>query len=158
MGKIVIVGEGGSGKDYFSDKLVKNGMRKAVLTTTRPMREGEEEGVNYYYIDINQFNNDAYVDNKYLCVSEFNGWKYALSKEEWDNSDIVVLSPHALKQVRLSRDEDFLVLYITSSKKTRRKRLSKRNDSDSVERRLKGDKKDFKHFTDFDIKLYSDKK
>ncbi len=152
MNKIVVVGEGGSGKDFFSNKFVKNGMRKGVLSTTRPIRNGEVPGIDYHYLTLDEFNEVG----DYLCVSEFNDWKYGLSRKEWDDSDIIVLSPNALKQVKENTNEKFLVVYITSSKKTRRERMSKRKDADSVERRLKGDEEDFKLFTDFDIKLHTE--
>ena len=54
-GKIIIVGPGGSGKDFLRKKMVNRGFEYGVSFTSRPPREGEEEGVDYYYRDEDFF-------------------------------------------------------------------------------------------------------
>ena len=53
MGKIFyLMGKSSSGKDTIYKKLLADkelNLRKAVLYTTRPIREGETEGVTYYF-------------------------------------------------------------------------------------------------------------
>lgn len=53
MGKIFyLMGKSSSGKDTIYQRLLKEKelkLRKAVLYTTRPIREGEIQGVNYYF-------------------------------------------------------------------------------------------------------------
>ncbi len=53
MGKIFyLMGKSSSGKDTIYQKLLEDkelNLRKAVLYTTRPIREGETEGVAYYF-------------------------------------------------------------------------------------------------------------
>jgi guanylate kinase len=50
-GKIIIVGPGGSGKDFLRKKMVDKGFEYGVSFTSRPPREGEKEGIDYYYRD-----------------------------------------------------------------------------------------------------------
>ena len=56
MGKIFyIMGKSASGKDRIYSLLVENkelNLKKLILYTTRPIRAGEEEGVQYYFTEL----------------------------------------------------------------------------------------------------------
>lgn len=56
MGKIYcIMGKSSTGKDTIYKKLLEKeelGLHKIVPYTTRPIREGEEEGVEYHFTDV----------------------------------------------------------------------------------------------------------
>ena len=56
MGKIFcIMGKSATGKDTIYKKILQNSelkLRRIVSYTTRPIREGEEEGVEYYFTDV----------------------------------------------------------------------------------------------------------
>lgn len=53
---LILIGKSGSGKDAVMHKLTEEqGFERIVSTTTRPMRVGEQEGVNYNYISKEQF-------------------------------------------------------------------------------------------------------
>lgn len=55
MGKIYyLMGKSASGKDHIYENLMKDPrlhLRKLVLYTTRPMRSGERDGVQYHFTD-----------------------------------------------------------------------------------------------------------
>ncbi len=59
MGKIYIVmGKSASGKDtIYKEILEKNALdlKTVVGYTTRPIRQGEKEGVEYHFVDVTQF-------------------------------------------------------------------------------------------------------
>ena len=48
---IAIMGEAGTGKDSLMQEILKlkPEFHEIISCTTRPMRQGEAEGVNYYY-------------------------------------------------------------------------------------------------------------
>ena len=55
---IVISGPSGCGKDTVISKLLERYGDKAFLSvsmTTRPMRPGDEEGVSYYFVSVDEF-------------------------------------------------------------------------------------------------------
>ena len=52
-GKIIIVGPGGSGKDFLRKKMVEKGFSYGISFTSRPPRKGEEEGKDYFFRDPN---------------------------------------------------------------------------------------------------------
>ena len=149
-GKIIIVGPGGSGKDFLRKKMVGKGFSYGVSFTSRPPREGEEEGIDYYYRDEDFFeaNNDIFLE-----LQEFNGWRYGISKGEFSIKNLFILSPAGLRSLPKSfRDESF-VIYLNPIAEIRRKRLEERNDADDVERRFLADERDFSGFFDYDIMI-----
>ena len=56
MGKIFcIMGKSATGKDTIYKKLLQNdelNLRRIVSYTTRPIREGEREGIEYHFTDV----------------------------------------------------------------------------------------------------------
>ena len=60
MGKIFcIMGKSSSGKDTIYKKLLQNSelkLRRIVSYTTRPIREGEREGIEYHFTDVEMMN------------------------------------------------------------------------------------------------------
>lgn len=60
MGSIFyLMGKSASGKDKIYAKLISNedlNLKKIILYTTRPLRQGEEDGVQYYFADENKLN------------------------------------------------------------------------------------------------------
>ncbi len=82
MGKIFyLLGKSGSGKDSIYKELMGMGLglKPVVLYTTRPMRDGETEGVEYHFIDDAEF--EALRDaDKLIEYREYNTvhgiWRY----------------------------------------------------------------------------------
>jgi GTPase SAR1 family protein len=59
--KIIIVGPGGSGKDFLRKKFTDKGFTYGVSFTSRPPREGEEEGIDYFFRDAEFFENNREI-------------------------------------------------------------------------------------------------
>lgn len=149
-GKIIIVGPGGSGKDFLRKKMVSRGFEYGISFTSRPPREGEIEGVDYYYRDENFFESNPDI---FLELQEFNGWKYGISKGEFCTKNLFILSPAGLRSLPVNFRKESFVIYLNPPEDIRTERLKARNDADSVERRLIADKKDFFQFSDYDIMI-----
>ena len=51
---LAVMGQAGAGKDSFVDALIKNNYipnaKPIISCTTRPIREHEQDGVNYHYL------------------------------------------------------------------------------------------------------------
>ena len=57
MGYIVIVGKSASGKSTIANVLSEDfKYKKAISATTRPIRAGEVDGEDYYFITDDKFN------------------------------------------------------------------------------------------------------
>ena len=74
---IAIIGQSGSGKDTIFQNLLKmnHELHSTIQHTTRPPREGEVEGVDYYFIDKNCFA-DRLLNDELVEVACFNDWFY----------------------------------------------------------------------------------
>ena len=57
---LIISGPSGSGKSSLMSEMIKtiDDVYFSISTTTREIREGEKEGVNYYYISKDEFKQD----------------------------------------------------------------------------------------------------
>lgn len=149
--KIIIIGKAASGKDYFQKQLVSNGWIPLRQYTTRPKRPNEV-GDEYHFVTEEEF--DSISDNL-MSVQCFNGWKYGFDIDEVVMSDVMIFSPANFFDIYVSSDircKNLIccsnVVYLDIDEDVRRERLSNRyvggNEDDSIERRLREDKKDFK--------------
>jgi guanylate kinase len=148
--KIIIVGPGGSGKDFLRKKMVERGFEYGISFTSRPPRENEKEGVDYFFRDDDffQLNKDVFLE-----IQQFNGWYYGISKGEFEEKNLFILDPKGVKSLNKEYRSKSFVIYINPPEEVRIERLKNRNDADNVDRRLKADREDFFQFLDYDIMI-----
>lgn len=104
---IGICGKSAAGKDSTATRLVeeykKIGIpaKKIISYTTRPPREGEVDGVDYHFVDLETFIDMQY---KYMFVehTEFRGWRYgtAINSFEEDCVNVCVLNPAGMSKLQ----------------------------------------------------------
>jgi guanylate kinase len=154
--KLILVGKAASGKDYLKKRIENKGFKSGVSYTTRPPRQNEKEGEDYYFISNEEF--DLLVDNGDMVEwMEFIGWKYGLSKDEFEKADVMIMSKDGLDMLPKEYRDKCLVVYLDIGRITRIQRLNDRKDpNDSVFRRMNTDDKQFDKFTDFDIRIKND--
>jgi len=152
--KLVIVGKAAAGKDYLKNKLKMRDFTVGVSHTTRPPREGEVDGVDYHFIDEHKFTemtgNDEFVE-----WMEFNGWFYGQTIEDFNKSDVMIMSKDGLAILPAKYRKQCVVIYLDMDRKTRIERLNMRDDvNDTIQRRLDADEEQFKDdFKDFEIRI-----
>lgn len=151
--RIVIVGKGGSGKDHLRKELEKIGFRYCVSHTTRPPRDGEIDGEDYYFISRDSAAHEFAAKGKFYEYVIFNEWVYGTSIDEFSKSNLFIMTPSGLSKMKEIDREESVVVYLDINEDIRRERLSKRNDVDKIERRLEADREDFRSFTDFDYAI-----
>ena len=143
--KIILVGKSNSGKTYFSNILKEYGdYTEAIFDTTRPMRPDEINGESYNFVTEDEFTKNIH-ENKYIYFNNFNNWFYGITYEEYELSDIVILTPSSLLKIR--RDNVF-VIYIDTTKSIKHQRLQVRNKINEQEshRRFESDEILFDQF------------
>ena len=158
----VLVGKSASGKDFIMNKLVKEyGFKRVISHTTRPIRNGETNGKEYYFISLDKFLNMSLKDNFIEC-REYNTqqglWYYGLSKHEIDLTDdnkyVVILDFNGLKTLEeylksVGMEDKLTSVYIEAKAQVRLQRSLNREgemtDEQVMEviRRLEADEKDF---------------
>lgn len=156
MKKIILVGHGASGKDYLKNELVENYsyIKYGVSHTSRPIRNNEKNGYDYYFVSEITFK-EMIDKNTFIDYKNYNNWYYGLSKETFDNSNLFILTPDNINCLSNEQRKLCNIIFLDIPYELRKERLSKRNDADSVDRRLTADYTMFKNFTDYDIRLTS---
>ena len=156
-GKIALVGAAASGKDYLRKRFMNRGFVYGVSHTTRPPREGEVNGVDYYFVSDYEFI-EMIGQDKFAEWQEFNGWKYGLFKPEFERCDVMILNAEAVDLLEPEYRDRLFVIYIDVDEEVRRERLVSRNDKDdSIDRRINADNEQFGNFSNFDCIITNDK-
>ena len=148
--RIIIVGKGGSGKDHMRKDLQSMGFKYCVSHTSRPMRDGESEGVDYFFVDPEYFQKNPELFYESVI---FNDWYYGTSIAEFRRSNLLIMTPSGIGKLTSQDRSESLIVYIDIPEDVRRGRLQKRGDSDSVHRRLSADFRDFDNFFDYDLSI-----
>lgn len=138
---VVLVGESASGKSSVEKILVdKYGYSKTVSYTTRPPRENEQDGVDYYYIDRKKFEDD-FNNGFFVEVGSYNGWLYGTTKSQYTDNTVAVLTPHGLRQIQKKlKNIDIISFYINVPRRDRLIKILQRGDNvDEAIRRNQSD-------------------
>lgn len=154
---LILIGKSGSGKTAVVNELVKRGSwKKAVTYTTRPIRPGEVNGVDYNFVSQEEFDrlkaNDFFAETTAYDAS-FGHCEYGSAVkdyQEYGDNIVMILNPHGLNAVRKYMKAhphsgmEIHPVYLKASEDVLLKRLDKRGDSkEEVLRRLKTDRTDF---------------
>lgn len=161
---IVISGPSGVGKGTICNKLLNEvNAWYSVSTTTRERREGEEDGINYFFITKKEFENKI-KNNEFLEYNIYNGNYYGTSREivlEKINQGINVFSEidvnggHNIKKIF----PDALLIYIAppSMEELRKRLIERGTDSEEViNNRLKIAEEEMKEIDFYDYVVIND--
>ena len=144
---LAIYGMSAAGKDTFLNHLSNNfDLNKILLTTSRPPREKEIDGVDYLF----KKKKDILKSDNFLWPIDYNSWIYAIAKESIKNDKINVgiFNTYWMKKLFEDNDEhfDLMAIEISASDKDRLMRSLRREknpDCDEICRRFLADKQDF---------------
>lgn len=150
---VVLVGKSCVGKDRVREWLCSDkGYKKLISYTTRPMRNNEKDGVDYWFIDnehMNFLKNKGYIlDYREYKVSGGDIWGYGhfnTDKDVFKNEIYVAIADlDGAKAFKEKYGDDCLIIYIEASYYQRRARANIRDDNAlEIERRFKQDDIDF---------------
>ena len=151
--RVIIVGKGGSGKDHLRKSLSEMGYKYCVSHTSRPSREGEEDGIDYFFVSIGEVSDPDFLEKNFYEWVTFNGWFYGTTVSEFKQSDLLIMTPSGVEKLRHEDRKDSHIIYLDIPEEIRRQRLLSRRDADDVERRLEADQADFLNFDDYDEQI-----
>lgn len=161
MGKIfLLMGKSTSGKDTIYKELIKNeklGLDKVVPYTTRPMRDGEKDGVQYFFKKENEYlelKSQGKIIEERTYYTHYGEWRYFTVDDGQINlKDGNYLVIGTLESYCYIRDyfgkENVVPLLIDVEAKIRLKRAMAREDKqehpkyDEMCRRFLADEEDF---------------
>ena len=120
--------------------------KRNITFTTRPIRPGEINGVDYYFITEEEFEKlikEGFFAEYAEYNASFGHCYYGSSVESYKNDGFIILNPIGLKQIK-EKNMKNLSVYIDVPKEIIRKRLRKRGDNvEEIRNRLKNDDRDF---------------
>lgn len=126
---IALVGESAVGKDYLMKKLVEEYDFISLMSyTTRAPREGEVNGIDYYFITNKEFH-DLESKGLFAETDIYSGERYYGSlKEDYiaNTNKVKVLTPNGVRQLRKHGVDNLFVVYITTSLDVKCKRYIER--------------------------------
>ena len=125
---IVILGKNGAGKSYLLDRLAKKGFCKVVGYTTRPMRNGEVDGSDYFFLTKERF--EELVEQGFFMEYKKLGENYYGTSKDSIKSNSVMVSGNLADLKRLTKDE-VIPVFVNASIDQRYRRVSKRKSSES---------------------------
>ena len=151
--KLILVGKAAAGKDFLKNRLVAKNFKPGISCTTRLTRHNEKDGVDYHFMTEEQFK-DTIDSGEMLEHMVFNNWYYGLTKSEFEQADVMIMSKDGLDVLPKDYRDRCMVIYLDPPRITRIERLEYRNDpNDSIVRRMNTDDNQFKDFRDNDLKF-----
>lgn len=146
---IAIMGKAGSGKDTIMRSVLAElptHLHKIINCTTRPMREGELDGVNYFFLSDNDFATKV-LQNEMIEYSQHRWWYGTmLSSLNPMAINIGVFNPTAVKELLAHPQIDVTVFSLEVNDKIRLLRQLQREENPDVAeivRRFGTDEEDF---------------
>lgn len=146
--KFLFLGRTASGKSSIAKAVcIRMGLTQVVSYTTRPMRKSEKNGSDHIFItdeEVSQYEDDI------AAYTEINGYKYFTTYDVIDKSDIYVIDPIGVDNLKIKCGDryEFIEIYIRIPQNLAEERA-----------RIRGDKlKDFRQrwvaenqqFTDYE--------
>lgn len=161
----VVSGSSGVGKGTVLKKFLDKNpdFMLSISCTTRAPREGEVDGVNYFFMTKDDFKN-CINNDKFLEWAEFAGNFYGTKKkfinqclEEGKNIILEIDTQGALK-VKKQMSDAVLIFICPPSLEALENRLRGRHteDEETIQKRLKEVKEELKRAENFDYKIIND--
>jgi len=157
----IIEAPSGTGKTTIIKELLANdsNLKFSVSVTTRPKREGEEEGIDYYYITDKEYDKLQAKDAFYECVDSQYGARYGTLKSEVDSfinigQDVIFdLDWVGMLQMRQKAPDKVVSIYLLppSIAEVKKRLVNRGTDSAAViEKRMNLIVEKIKHWDEFD--------
>ncbi len=158
---VVISGPSGSGKDSIVSDMLKKmpSLKQSVSATTRAPREGEVEGVDYYFLTKEEF--EKRIENhEMLEHTSYVGNYYGTPKNEGEirlaDGEVVLLVIEVdggMQIKKMMRDDSLLLFIHAPSMEELRNRLTSRgtDSSEAIEARLERALQEMQHSKEYDF-------
>ena len=161
----IIAAPSGCGKTSLVEALIKNAKNLCVSVShpTRPPRSDEINGINYYFVSINEFEemikNNAFVEHATVFDNHY-GSSAKLIKEKLDEGVDVILEIdwQGARQVKINMPNAISIFILPPSKEALLGRLQQRaQDNDAtINKRMSDAKNQMQHFNEFDYLIIND--
>lgn len=157
----IIEAPSGTGKSTVVKELLKRdpNLKFSVSVTTRAKREGEQDGVDYYYITDKEYDEHLKNDDFYEYVDSQYGSRYGTLRSEVDSfinigQDVIFdMDWIGARQMREKAPNDVVTIYLLppSIKEVQRRLVGRGTDSaEVISKRMNLVVEKVKHWDEFD--------
>ena len=161
----IISAPSGCGKTSLVEALIKKtkNLCVSVSHTTRPPRPDEANGINYYFVSIDEFEEmikqNAFVEHAMVFDNHY-GSSSQLIKEKLDEGVDVILEIdwQGARQVKNNMPNSTSIFILPPSKEALLERLQQRaQDNDAtINKRMSDAQNQMQHFNEFDYLIIND--
>ena len=164
---IILSSPSGAGKSTITKKLLETDQRitLSVSATTREPRDGEEDGVHYYFLSKDSFEEEIekgnFIEHAEVFGNYYGTLKREVEKKFADSKDIILdIDWQGARQVSDQMDKKRLlrIFILPPSIKELENRLRNRGtDSEEViQKRMEQAKSEISHFNEYDYIVIND--
>jgi len=161
----IIAAPSGCGKTSLVEALIKKteNLCVSVSHTTRPPRPDEVNGINYYFVSINEFEemikNNAFVEHATVFDNHY-GSSTKLIREKLDEGIDVILEIdwQGARQVKENMPNALSIFILPPSNEALLGRLKQRAQDDeiTINKRMSDAQNQMQHFNEFDYLVIND--
>jgi len=161
----IIAAPSGCGKTSLVEALIKKtkNLCVSVSHTTRPPRPDEVNGINYYFVSINEFEemikNNAFIEHATVFDNHY-GSSTKLIREKLDQGVDVILEIdwQGARQVKKNMPNAISIFILPPSKEALLERLQQRaqDNDETINKRMSDAQNQMQHFNEFDYLVIND--
>lgn len=161
----IVSAPSGAGKTSLLNRLltITSGVALSVSYTTRPPRPGEQDGVDYHFVDPRHFQNllaqKALLEHAQVFDHYYGtGRQRVLDRLAADVDVILEIDWQGARQVRAQWPDSRSIFILPPSRETLRQRLRQRGQDDDavIERRMRDAISELSHYDEFDYLVVND--
>lgn len=161
----IVAAPSGAGKTSLVNALVaqQENIALSVSHTTRPAREGEQEGKDYFFVTPEQFEamgeRSAFLESAVVFDNRYGTSSEAVYEQLRAGIDVVLeIDWQGAKQIRRNYPDSTSVFILPPSKETLEQRLRGRgqDDEEVIARRMRDAENEISHYIEFDYLIVND--
>lgn len=161
----IISAPSGAGKTSLVKKLISNvaDVMVSISTTTRAMRPGEQDGVDYHYVDKDKFlsmvEHSAFLEHAKVFDNYYGTSQQNVERELLDGKDVILeIDWQGARQVRRLIQNCESIFILPPSSAALKERLEKRgqDNEEIIKRRMQDAINEMSHYAEFDYLVVND--
>jgi len=161
----IIAAPSGCGKTSLVEALIKKtkNLCVSVSHTTRPPRPDEVNGINYYFVSINEFEemikNNAFVEHATVFDNHYGSSTKLISEKLDEGVDVILeIDWQGARQVKKNMPNAISIFILPPSNEALLGRLKQRAQDDeiTINKRMSDAQNQMQHFNEFDYLVIND--
>ncbi len=161
----IIAAPSGCGKTSLVEALIKKteNLYVSVSHTTRPPRPDEVNGINYYFVSINEFEemikNNAFVEHATVFDNHYGSSTKLISEKLNKGVDVILeIDWQGARQVKENMPNSVSIFILPPSNEALLARLKQRaqDNDETINKRMSDAQNQMQHFNEFDYLVIND--